>query len=407
MSDTALPLLEAAILRHLNTLCTGSGNRHVGSPGNRRATDYFCQTAESFGFAAECAAFDCLEWESGEVFLQAGKRQWEAFVAPYSLPCDVKAELCCISTLDELAEAEIEDKIVLLYGEIASEPIMPKSFVFYNPEHHQRLIALLESKQPAAVIAATGKHPGTAGSLYPFPLFEDGDFDIPSAFMKDIEGARLTSHRGEATHLKFESRRIPATACNPVARKKTDAESSVLICAHIDAKKNTPGALDNAAGVAVLLALAELLAAYDGSKRIELVAFNGEDYYSVPGQMHYLSDLGCRMGVIDLVINLDGAGHKTAGIAYSFYNCDEDLRQMVASVFTRDPLFVEGVPWSQGDHSMFTMAGCPAIAITSTNFDWLCQEITHTLKDSPDLVDSGKLAKTACAIHALLTEVTT
>ena len=33
-----------------------------------------------------------------------------------------------------------------------------------------------------------------------------------------------------------------------------------VLCAHIDSKLNTPGALDNAAGVVTLLLLAELLA---------------------------------------------------------------------------------------------------------------------------------------------------
>lgn len=394
--------LGQAIQEHLDTLCNRVGNRHVGSPGNRAATDYFNQKAKMFGFVVECEPFDCLEWEAGPVDLQVGGKYWDAFVTPYSLACDANAELVSISTLDELAGADVEGRVLLLHGPIASEPIMPKSFVFYNPEHHKKLVSLLETQQPAAIIGATGKHPGTAGSLYPFPLFEDGDFDIPSVFIKDVVGKQLASHAGEIVRLRFDSRRIPATACNPVASTGHKDGPWILVSAHIDAKKDTPGALDNASGVVVLLALAELLAEYTGRHRIELVAFNGEDYYSVPGQMQYLANLGDQMDEIELVINLDGAGYKDADIAYSFYNCPDELKQTAANVFSRSPGLIEGESWAQGDHSMFTMEGRSAIAITSTNFAWLCQEITHTAKDSSDLVDVEKLAQTARAIYELV-----
>ena len=65
----------------------------------------------------------------------------------------------------------------------------------------------------------------------------------------------------------------------------------IVFCAHIDAKKDTPGALDNATGIATLLALSKLLTEYSGSLCIEIVAFNGEDYYAASGQMQYLKGI--------------------------------------------------------------------------------------------------------------------
>ena len=42
---------------------------------------------------------------------------------------------------------------------ISAEQLMPKNFVFYNPEHHQKTIALLESRKPAGIITATKRNP--------------------------------------------------------------------------------------------------------------------------------------------------------------------------------------------------------------------------------------------------------
>jgi len=64
----------------------------------------------------------------------------------------------------------------LLKGAICAEQLMPKNFVFYNPDHHKRIYALLEKKKPAGIIAATEKKPEMVGALYPFPLIVDGDF---------------------------------------------------------------------------------------------------------------------------------------------------------------------------------------------------------------------------------------
>jgi len=51
---------------------------------------------------------------------------------------------------------------------------------------------------------------------------------------------------------------------------------------------------------------------------------------------------------------------------------------------------------------MFVQNGCPAMAITSQDFmPSLSAEMTHTPKDTPDLVDGRKLVNIARALAAL------
>jgi aminopeptidase YwaD len=279
---------------------------------------------------------------------------------------------------------------------------MPKNFPFYNPESHQRIIALLEQKRPQAIIAATTRNPQLAGAVYPFPLIEDGDFDIPSVYIKDVEGERLAAHAGREVSLEFKADRTPATGCNVIARKGTDFSRRVVLFAHIDAKQGTPGALDNGTGVVTLLLLAERLADYSGDLGIEIVALNGEDYYSAPGEQQWIARNTGKFTEIVLGINLDGAGYQHGNTAYSLYDPPPEIAVIIWEVFSGRQNMVEGDPWYQSDHSLFIQKGRPALAITSDRFDDLWTRIAHTPDDRPEIVDYAKLIDISAALLDLL-----
>ncbi len=393
------PMAEK-IRYYLDALCTKIPHRHVGSEGNNAAAGFFAEKLGGFGFAVQCPEFDCIDWTHGEVALQAGELSFTAFAGPYSLPYGSAAQLIEASTLEGLKAAEAEGKMLLLHGELAKEQIMPKDFPFYNPDSHREIVALLEAKQPAAIIAATGRNPELAGGWYPFPMFEDGDFDIPNVFMKDVEGERLLDHVGERVSLSFQSRRIPARGFNVIGRKGPENAPRMIFCAHIDTKKDTPGALDNGTGIAALLALAELLTDYDGNMALEILAFNGEDYYNAVGQQEYLKANQGTLDNIHLVVNMDGAGYKDGDNVFQLFECPDPMAAKLRGLMDNHSSFKETEPtFYQGDHMIFVQAGRPAVAITSENYTYLSTEITHTAKDKPELVDCNKVAAIASALR--------
>jgi len=388
--------------RYLERLCVEIPSRRVGSDGNRAATDFFAETAASFGFRTECSEFACIDWAQEGARLTAGGEPFDASPSPYALGCDVSAPLAVISTTDELEAAELAGAIVLLRGEIAREQLMPKNFPFYNPDEHRRIISLLELKAPRAIIAATTRNPELAGAVYPFPLIEDGDFDIPSVYMTEDEGRRLASHAGEVVALESRARRIPASGCNVVAQKATSAPRRIVLCAHIDSKLGTPGALDNAAGVVALLLLAKLLENYDGQLGIEIVAINGEDYYAASGEKLYLEQNQGTLVDIALSINLDALGYRQGPTAYSLYDCPDAIAAAVRSTFGGYADLREGEPWYQSDHMVFVQNQVPALAITSEGLMEIETAVAHTPKDRPELVNCAKLVTTASALRDLV-----
>jgi aminopeptidase YwaD len=386
--------LEDHIREHLTRLCDTYPDRHVGGPGNRDATEYFAQRVAAWGFGVSVAELDCVEWESGASELRVGGEAFALHTGPYSLPLDAVAPLAAVSSVDELEAGEFSGSVLLVHGALAAEQLMPKEFVFYNPASHRRIVAALERQSPVAVIAATGRNPELAGGAYPFPLIEDGDFDIPNAYLTDVEGERLLSAVGEQVSVRIDSRRIPASAQHVVATLPGSGDGRIVFFAHIDSKDGTPGALDNATGVAVLLGVAELLREYRGPHTIELVPLNGEDYYATTGQTRYLADNTGRLGDIVVGCNVDGAGFLGAQTEASLYSVP-DAVEAAARAAMRDTGVAEGPQWVQGDHSLFIMNGVPAIAVTSADVFFNVSTVAHTPADTIELVDPAAVATAA------------
>jgi aminopeptidase YwaD len=202
----------------------------------------------------------------------------------------------------------------------------------------------------------------------------------------------------------MDAERIPSKAENVIAVKNEEDASRVVVCAHIDAKAGTPGALDNAAGTITLLLLAELLKDEQLGVGVELVAINGEDHYSVGGEMAYLAANQDKFGDIKLAINMDGLGYRGHATGISFYDCPWYLEQKTRVVLARHTGIEEMNPWPQSDHMIFVANQVPALALTTTAFEELEAAIAHTDKDRSELVDIALLAETAEFLRDLLRE---
>ena len=137
---------------------------------------------------------------------------------------------------------------------------------------------------------------------------------------------------------------------------------------------------------------------------IELLPFNGEDYYSVPGQMVYLDQNKGRFTEMLININIDGAGYNQGPSGFSPFNLPENIKDALDEVLSDSETLVEGQPWVQGDHSIFIQQGVPALAVSS---DWFIrniatQTITHTPADHPDIVNHERVVEIAEAILAFI-----
>lgn len=375
--------------------------RPIGTESNERISEFLQGISVKMGYDVISLDFDCYRWEKGESFIGFRGNRLNLFPGPFSKSFVGEAEIVRISTLEELRNFNITGKIALLDGMLTREPLMPKDFPFYYPDEHKSIIDLFENKKPKAIIAITDKHPMCG--LNPFPLFEDGNFSIPSAYIGKNTGDKIVDETN-SLRINLISNKVKSSGRQIIASKKGRNKGKIVVCAHMDTKYGTVGAIDNAAGVEVLFQIMKNLQNYDGLYDFDFVPFNGEEYYGVCGQLGYLKFVENQETEIKLVINIDSPGHIDSKTAISTYNFTDKKNQWIDKIIAKSAGIVKGSDWIAGDHAMFAFQGIPCVAVTSSNLSDTVLELTHTPNDTIENIEKCILKETSQFLTDLIKE---
>lgn len=265
--------LEHELQQHVQRLAVEIGVRPAGSAANHAALAYIHGVFTASGLEVEQQDYACPAWTCDSTRLMRAGVALEAVANAFSPPCDVTAPVVTACTVAELDAADITGKLVLLYGDLTHAPLSPKSW-FLKSDRDAHILTRLETAAPAALLtvqAAPGSH---------VRLIEDAELALPSATLPAEVGLALLRDLPEHLHLEIHSRCEPGRAANLVARKpgRNGARyGKLVLCAHLDTKVDTPGAMDNASGVAVLLALARQCSGQELPFDVEWIAFNSSN----------------------------------------------------------------------------------------------------------------------------------
>ena len=206
----------------------------------------------------------------------------------------------------------------------------------------------------------------------------------------------------------------------------------VLIGAHYDAVPGTPGADDNATGVAVLLELAANFATTPLKYPVQIVAFDMEEY-GLLGSTAYADYLKRQQQPLRLMISLEMLGYRDttpdsqrypANVLNYFYPNRGDFIALVGNLITipdlirfqqkihsQIPCKWLSVPnngkWIQGtgfsDHSPFWLQGYRAMMVTDTAF--LRNPNYHKSTDTIDSLDGDFLTSSCSGLIVALKSV--
>ena len=211
-------------------------------------------------------------------------------------------------------------------------------------------------------------------------------------------------------------------------------EEHVIVGAHYDTVEGSPGADDNASGVAVLLELARRLKGQPLKRSVHLIAFDLEEppAYRTPAMGSWAVAQACRERGDNVVfmMALDGLGfyddkphsqrypvdlpdRPDAGNFLAFLGLAESPKQLgrAAEVFKANTTLpaemlaatddVLGVGWS--DHWSFWQAGYPHAFLVTDTLP-LRNKHYHLASDRPDKLDYDRLAQAVVGLEAVVSD---
>jgi len=222
-------------------------------------------------------------------------------------------------------------------------------------------------------------------------------------------------------------------ACANVVAELPGGPEIVLIGAHLDSAHASPGANDNASGVAVLLALARRTVLLPRTRTLRFVAFANEEppFFDTERMgsarharaavargerivaMVALESLGCfrdepgsqtyPLPLLALVYPARGdflafvGGPGSRALVHQAIAAFRSAGQLPSEGAVL-PLSVPGVGWS--DHAPFAALGIPAVMVTDTAP--FRDPRYHTPDDRPEFLDYARLARATEGLEAVL-----
>jgi aminopeptidase YwaD len=368
--------------------------RPVGSENNRIILNKLKNEAEKLGYHTISLPMKTQLWDGKDSFLEQNGIKVKIHPSPFSPSFKGRGKLVSCQGWQDVEDHP--NSFLVFQESITKEGLMPLNFPVYFPPEHKEIYGKIIRSDPKCIITETGKQ--QMSGLDPHPYFEDGNFQYPTAY-KGLD--KSFNYEGEA-YVEINSQTRPVMAEQLLIEKKGQSAPVILICAHMDSKYNTPGALDNAAGVYTLVKLLDRLEGDPFNSTIHIMPFNGEENYGLPGQVRYLDYIKENKRIIKAVINIDSPGCRDSQNAVSFYNIDEKRQE---ELLGKTQNLIKGVDWFAGDHAMFAFQGIPCIAATSGNLFEIAIRYTHTERDTKEIVDLQLIEKLAVDLHLLLMEI--
>jgi carboxypeptidase Q len=383
------------------------GPRLAGSPGDARAVAWALRTMRALGLAhVRAEPVRVPHWERGA---ERGE-----IVAPYphavalaalggsvgTPPDGVEAEVVEVGSLDALAalaDERVRGRIVYVHGVMARTPT-GQGYGDAVPVRVRAAVAAARKGAVAVIIRSVGtdrsRAPHTGAMRY-----DDAVLRIPAAALSTADADIL--HRVVAAspagsvrfRLTLGCRTLPdADSANVVGEVvgTEGAREVVLLGAHLDSWDLGTGALDDGAGVAIVLTTARNVMAAGAPRRTVRVVLFANEENGVAGALAYAAAHRDELAQHIVALEAD-AGDGRVGVA-RYAGAPEGRARFHAVAETLAPMGVrERDEPAHGGADLAPMgsAGVPRVDLgqdMSTYFDH-----HHTANDTPAVLDERAL----------------
>jgi len=258
---------QAHAMAHVRSLAALK-NRTAGTSGESRAIRYVREKLRHTSVDVRTESFLFRSYDLDRATLRVGKvsiQPTHVVFDPYRGATDIRGNVALVTALTVNGE-----------NGVAGLDLSQRVVVTTKEARNYRIAA----RQPAAIVVVS-----------------DNDFD------------KLKGTGAERAELLLKGRARTMRSANLVATTQNrNADREIILSAHIDSA-GTPGAQDNASGVAVLLELAHTLPKLDLPFRLRFVFFGAEEV-GLLGSKAYLNRHREDLQRCELVFNMDSVGGK-------------------------------------------------------------------------------------------------
>ncbi len=198
---------------------------------------------------------------------------------------------------------------------------------------------------------------------------------------------------------------VPAgTSLNVIAEPPgfDRAQPHVVIGAHLDSVPQSPGAEDNASGVAVMLEVARMTAQQPAALPVRFIAFGAEEPRGEGDALHHFGSTfhanSPDVGNVAAMVSLDRVGVPGPAVPVAFGG--QGTPRVRDDLAATAPVAVAVEENRSSDHWSYEKAGIPAARLGSIPFAGY-----HSPDDLPSVIDPGQLERTADVVWAWLRAV--
>ena len=362
-------------MAHVTVLATEIGPRIAGEESADQAADYIAEQFGSYGYEVQRQVVELISFKdhgSTLELLSAGG-SIEGRALNYSPPGEVEGRVIPAGIGDpaDLPDEGFQGGIALIRrgGEI---------------RFRDKVLAAAEAGASAVIIYnnQSGPFRGDLEELMPVPVLGlDGESgqNLADQAARDPVQVRVS----------VEAEIIERATANVVAERRRQGTRALVIGAHYDTVKDSPGGNDNASGTAVVLELARVLSTYALPDDLTLyfVAFGAEET-GLHGSRRFVDRLSQQQRQsLTAMLNYDmiGVGEVLAvGGSADLSGLAVQLAQEQG--WTPQRLGAEIA--HRSDHAPFVAADIPVLMFHAPR-----DPHYHTERDTPDRVQPGHLAR--------------
>ena len=342
-------------MAHIHHLSVVIGPRPAGSVEEVTAAEYLAQELEAAGYITEVDEFtfaanrDNSLVAIGNAYLIAsamrgspnGEVQGEAVFAGIGEPSD-------------LAGADLSGKVV----------VFDRGVITFHDK------ALAAEAGGAVAVLILNNEPGHFFGA----LGDDADILIPVLAVSGDDADPLRDAIGKSVSVLADVGTETANSQNVVGR--VGDRCHAYLGAHYDSVPPSPGANDNASGVAAVLEVARI-------QQIQglCIVFFGAEEVGLFGSRHYVEEN--LVGMARFMLNVDMAGRLDGPMIIGDAELTDTILEAAPGTPVRPGVFP---PFASSDHAPFASVGVPAVTLTSG-----VDEAMHTPLDTIERIDRDAL----------------